>query len=48
MSNKASRRLDSSPQLERHYVPDEVFMLEALRVALGLPRRTPFGREESK
>ena len=39
------KRLANQPKLERVYVPDEMFMLEALRVVLGLPRRTPFGQE---
>ena len=42
---KTPLRLDSAPLLERHYVPDEAFMLEALRVVLGLPRLTPSRQE---
>jgi len=38
-------RLANEPKLERHYVLDEVAMLQALRVVLGLPKRPTSGRE---
>jgi hypothetical protein len=39
------RRLDSSPVIERQYVPNETAVLAALRVVLGLPQR-PVALEE--
>lgn len=37
-------RLANQPKVERSYVPTEAAMLEALRVVLGLPRRSHIGQ----
>jgi hypothetical protein len=40
------RRVESEPTIERHYVPDEVAVLAALRVVIGLARRLDSSQED--
>jgi len=44
-SHERDERLATRPKVERHYVPDEAAVLQALRVVLGLPKRIATCRE---
>ena len=42
-----ARGLANAPVVERVWTPDRNAMRAALRVALGLPKQSPFGQEVS-
>jgi hypothetical protein len=42
-----NQRLESEPTIERHYVLDDDAVLAALRVVLGLPRRSVSSQESA-